>query len=333
MEKILRDLAKQENFTEKAKVEVLGSGLQDGSNFHGSLTRARISENGRTLPVFIKKEMPCKEVNSSQKFSNEIHFYTKIHPQLKAFGDVPKVPRYLWDGKLGDGTILIIEDVSAEEYVPARSGTELNTMEVELLLKELGKLHETSGKMKAQNPELFDMLVAPLEEGFCVGAPYEGVLTQCYKNAISAAEKHLPEKYKEKLLRYDYSRTSEWAMKRSGPNLVLTHGDSWYSNFLFKYQGDIPISVAILDWQMCRVGSPLLDVSELLFSSTSGADCPGATECAFGFTMAIIILPFALGQAEAALVLTPEKLVFSEDSVVSKRIADVIKVAIDKGII
>lgn len=53
---------------------------------------------------------------------------------------------------------------------------------------------------------------------------------------MSAAEKYLPENYKEKLARFDYSKAKDWATKRSGDNFVLTHGDSWYSNFLFKYQ-------------------------------------------------------------------------------------------------
>lgn len=95
------------------------------------------------------------------------------------------LPRYLWDGKLDQGAVLMLEDLSIEGYIPARSGTKLNETEVDLVLKELEKLHNTSRKMKAQKPELLEQLAGHLEEGFCTGAPYEGVLTQCFKNAVS----------------------------------------------------------------------------------------------------------------------------------------------------
>jgi aminoglycoside phosphotransferase (APT) family kinase protein len=50
----------------------------------------------------------------------------------------------------------------------------------------------------------------------------------------------------------------------------LTHGDYHLANIMFRR--DVPEVAAIVDWEMCTVGDPLLDLGWLIATSPDGAD-------------------------------------------------------------
>ncbi|KAF5285448.1 hypothetical protein FQR65_LT02288 [Abscondita terminalis] len=56
------------------------------------------------------------------------------------------------------------------------------------------------------------------------------------------------------------------------PHSVITHGDCWFKNYLFKYniclESRTPVDVCILDWQLSYYGSPALDLVYFIFSCT-----------------------------------------------------------------
>ena len=90
----------------------------------------------------------------------------------------------MWGGAGEHGSVIVLEDLTAEGFETTPIDKVLDSNEVQIVLKELEKLHETSKKLKVQNPALFEELKAGLEEGFCVGHLYDGVLAQCFKNAV-----------------------------------------------------------------------------------------------------------------------------------------------------
>ncbi|KAF7274696.1 hypothetical protein GWI33_012630, partial [Rhynchophorus ferrugineus] len=58
------------------------------------------------------------------------------------------------------------------------------------------------------------------------------------------------------------------------PQSVILHGDCWNSNFLFKYEDDDTehencTKVALLDFQMSSINSPVFDLSQFIYSCTS----------------------------------------------------------------
>lgn len=58
----------------------------------------------------------------------------------------------------------------------------------------------------------------------------------------------------------------------SGPLTCLLHGDSWNNNILFRYPSEAsnePEEMALIDWQIARLGHPSHDLGYFLFSSTS----------------------------------------------------------------
>lgn len=58
-------------------------------------------------------------------------------------------------------------------------------------------------------------------------------------------------------------------VNRQTPLSVITHGDCWTNNFLYKYDGNNAIvETCLVDFQLIRYGSPALDVANLIFCCT-----------------------------------------------------------------
>ena len=55
----------------------------------------------------------------------------------------------------------------------------------------------------------------------------------------------------------------------NSPLAVICHGDCWINNFLYKYDEENRIDeTCLVDFQLIRVGSPLLDISNLIYCCT-----------------------------------------------------------------
>lgn len=57
--------------------------------------------------------------------------------------------------------------------------------------------------------------------------------------------------------------------KKRNQWLVLTHGDSWVNNFLFKYSGERPSGVKLIDLQVVREACLTTDLAYFLYMSTT----------------------------------------------------------------
>ncbi|XP_045498257.1 uncharacterized protein LOC123696229, partial [Colias croceus] len=50
---------------------------------------------------------------------------------------------------------------------------------------------------------------------------------------------------------------------------VICHSDCWNNNNLFKYQGENPVDVVLVDYQLARFASPVTDISYFLYMSAN----------------------------------------------------------------
>ena len=59
----------------------------------------------------------------------------------------------------------------------------------------------------------------------------------------------------------------------AGPLTCVIHGDSWNNNLLFRYSktedGEVPVEMVMIDWQIARCGHPSIDLCYYLFCGTT----------------------------------------------------------------
>lgn len=58
-------------------------------------------------------------------------------------------------------------------------------------------------------------------------------------------------------------------IEKESPLAVICHGDCWTNNFLYKYDSKgVILETCLLDFQLVRYGSPVLDISSLIYCCT-----------------------------------------------------------------
>nr|CAD7267636.1 unnamed protein product [Timema shepardi] len=78
--------------------------------------------------------------------------------------------------------------------------------------------------------------------------------------------------YVEAILARKYDILLELLRPKDDAINLLNHGDLWTGNLLFRYTdrpNKVPVQVVFLDLQLCRYGSPGLDVNYFLYTSTT----------------------------------------------------------------
>lgn len=147
-----------------------------------------------------------------------------------------------------------------------------------ITLKTFAKFHAISFAMRDQEPEEFKKIAALLTEGY-----YQRKIYSWYTKfwdricgiAIDAVEKEYPNSiYVDKIKKFAvpecYWRLCD-AVKDTYDKGVISHGDSWTNNFLYKYPEDakVPVDSIMLDFQLSRCASPVLDISFFIYACTT----------------------------------------------------------------
>lgn len=145
-----------------------------------------------------------------------------------------------------------------------------------MTLKVFAQFHALSFAMKDQEPEKFEKISNAIFEVY-----YDERLWGWYSRfwnrisgiAIDAVEKEYPNSiYVEKIKqfavpkRYQDMINAATKTKETG---VISHGDSWTNNFLYKYENGRPVDAKIIDFQLTRCASPVLDLTFMIYACTS----------------------------------------------------------------
>lgn len=171
---------------------------------------------------------------------------------------------------------LLLEDLCNGGFSTIHGGTnEVTADHVCLVMNGLAKFHAISFALKDQQPEKFNNLTANLNEVFINRA---NNTLRFYLNSQSAFvfeavadEIDLLAKVKE-----FYEREAvDWAadcidIDITGTASVISYGDAWQNNIMFKYNVDgKPIEASFLDWQAVRRCSPVIDLAFFIFCCTT----------------------------------------------------------------
>ncbi|XP_060517214.1 uncharacterized protein LOC132696418 [Cylas formicarius] len=168
--------------------------------------------------------------------------------------------------------VVILDNLSKSGYHLHNRKVPMNSQHVNVVLKTYGQWHALSFAMRDQNSELFEK-VAGNNQCFWEQS-IENARTLGFDAIISILEASNETALLGKLREKINSDSFAEIVTVEEPTSVISHGDCWNNNFLFTYKNhDIhhenPQKVALLDFQLSRLSSPVFDLSYYLYTACS----------------------------------------------------------------
>uniref|UniRef100_A0ABD2XMK2 CHK kinase-like domain-containing protein n=1 Tax=Trichogramma kaykai TaxID=54128 RepID=A0ABD2XMK2_9HYME len=148
-----------------------------------------------------------------------------------------------------------------------------------IVLKDATSLgfHAVSFAYKDQNREHFKILASSLSETYFREDLYESCYKRLHKRLLEIAQDALEKECSgsKAQKRFNSYTEGEFCKKSSsfirdwhGETSVINHGDAWAPNFLVRTLPNGQIEVLMLDFQLARSASPILDLSFFMYSCT-----------------------------------------------------------------
>lgn len=172
---------------------------------------------------------------------------------------------------------VFMEDLSVRDFrIIDRFTEDITVDHVNLVMQSLAKLHAISFVLKHEQPDKFKQLTSNLPELFIRDDPImrEYLKNQCEVifGVVSAEEDaHLLTKVKKLFEKDAMDIAAECLdLESTGAASVITHGDAWQNNTMFIYdKNGKPIEINLVDWQISRQSSPIIDIVYYMFSCTT----------------------------------------------------------------
>ncbi|CAD7091875.1 unnamed protein product [Hermetia illucens] len=270
---------------EIVKLEIVPASSK-GDNYCGVMTRIRvkftrdeckgIQSGSYILKSTFEDEADTITVHVMEGYNvynHELEMYGTIFPKLRSILEnidyredlVPRTVTIDLDHKS-----IFFEDLTARGFQMADVKKGLNTEHVKIILIKLAKMHAASALLDQENPKIcrkFDRgLFNKHYEGF---APFMTRNLEVCARMVRGWEGY--EMYGDKLMNL-VPKLTEYGQRATEPRKhhlnVLTHGDLWCNNTMFKYndKGE-PVDVILLDFQFSCWASPTIDLHYLFNTS------------------------------------------------------------------
>ncbi|XP_067011170.1 uncharacterized protein [Anabrus simplex] len=262
------------------------SGATVGDNFCSNIYRVTVEvqrENAqyekRSLIVKCQPRGGIIEelVFGADYFNTEIQMYTRILPEMQhilskvSFGDERMFcTKYIYHGT-EPLQYIILEDLSFLEYTPVEGLQGLDYSHCVLVLKSLARFHAASIALLSNKPKLVESFYGnPYQAG---RSGLEAVIKSSLRS-FALEIKTWPgyETYSERLLKL-LGNCFDILVKlnnfKEGGFNVLTHGDLWINNMMFKYHEGAVVDVKFIDLQFSHVTSPAIDLHYFMHTSLS----------------------------------------------------------------
>lgn len=170
---------------------------------------------------------------------------------------------------------LLLEDLSVRGFRTIDRVNEKYTVEhVRLVMQVLGKFHAVSFALKDQQPDKFKELTSKLSERFIrFDDPFKRVFfnkhaQEIFKVLSNEEDAHLLAKMRKLFERDAIDIAADCLNTELGS--VIAHGDVHQNNIMFKYDvSGKPINISLVDWQVSRHSSPIIDIVYFMFCCTT----------------------------------------------------------------
>lgn len=194
---------------------------------------------------------------------------------MDGFTEYPMCYRTINDD---DNECVILEDLNVHGFKMIDRFTEEVTADhVQLTMRILGKFHAISFVLKDQQLEKFNEFASNLSELYIRTndkelRDYFNMMARSVLDALRSDENVFVLSKVAKLFggKDAIDIAAECLDTSSIEPVAITHADTWQNNTMFKYdENGKPIEARLLDWQMARIGSPVLDIVYYIFCCTT----------------------------------------------------------------
>lgn len=222
---------------------------------------------------------PERRVNSVKFFEREIFTYNNIFPAFMKFQNdsdlrfnaFPKCYLAKFDQEK-DEIFIITKDVRSKGFTNINRFTPNDIQHARCFLTELGRFHAVSLAMKEKQPVIFDKF-KDLNDS--IGESGQEELKSLTDKNCSRALDQLHSSEEDAIFRLkQFSENIFSEIKKctnygsAEPYTVINHGDCSTSNILFRYKAGLPQQICLINWQVCRYSSPILDLVYYIFNFT-----------------------------------------------------------------
>lgn len=262
--KHVSEVAEREGFV--AYTTTVEAGSNHGDGFQGILKRIIISGSkqsldGQQLPAelhLVCKSVPTnlvrrKEFQGDIMFQREAHMYRTVLPLFAefqrekgltasdSFTAYPKCYRIVSDEK-NDEFVIILEDLRPKNFTLWPKKEIVPANHAYILLENLAKLHAISFALKDQRPEVFADLknLNDLFRNFFKSDVMNQILRMGFDRSIQGLKNpehvKIVKKFKDNIYESYHACLNSTLAEPYG---VVTHGDCWINNLLFRYENDV----------------------------------------------------------------------------------------------
>ncbi|XP_058818073.1 uncharacterized protein LOC131681334 [Topomyia yanbarensis] len=260
--------------------------LGKGENFSSDILRIRIvykrnHEIDRVqsyiLKVALVTEGMAAMLEEYDVFHREIIFYKNILPKIEELLKMTNYQKKLAPSchriNINDPKHFVFEDLAQDGFKAANRKIGLDYRQLELLLEKVAKFHATTSFIYRQNKDIMKHhhYRNVNEEVHHFYTLFRNSMVVCAEMAETwpTTSPTIARKL------YDLERTviskacQVYTVDDSSFN-VLNHGDLWVNNVMYKYEeSGSPTEAILVDYAISYFGSPGIDLSFLLFTSSS----------------------------------------------------------------
>jgi thiamine kinase-like enzyme len=227
----------------------------------------------KTLP---KGEILQKLVSESQSFEKELHMYSRTLPDMYCATKAkirPLSARYM---PTNLNNVIVLEDLQQLGYKMANRHTGLDLEHCEMTVRALARFHAASVALHNSDPVCMDMysegLFKDTEEGRERMHKHFSINLKILASGIEKwpGFEHCADKIR-KMIPTAIDQMIKFLKPKKDSLNVLNHGDCWVNNIMFHYSqetGKVD-DIRLVDFQLARFSSPVLDLQYFLCTSTN----------------------------------------------------------------
>uniref|UniRef100_A0A1A9VLX7 CHK domain-containing protein n=1 Tax=Glossina austeni TaxID=7395 RepID=A0A1A9VLX7_GLOAU len=291
--KILNNFLNKEYGQGKYKYDIKGA-TKKGDNYLGVVYRITVKmlDNEDNRHQLILKVPPQNLLRREKFFARPVFLrealaFEKFFPLISDFQQAKglsiqesfhEYPKYKFSSTDYMNEVICMDDLQPQGFYLFDRFAPLTYDHVTILMRIYGKLHATSLVIKDENPELLSEL-QKMQDIFVQQKDYEPLnnyFESLKVNVLECIDKQREHDYWSKLNEYLNSATIFELMlsildsKSSEPYSVICHGDCWINNIMYKYENDRIKDACLIDWQIMRYASPVIDLMYFLMCCTTG---------------------------------------------------------------